>query len=140
GEELSSWAVLGNGIYSQSASNGQILFSNIQAGNYNYWAYSGGYVTGQGSVSVAAGTTGISSICLNKATPVQVAPQTISVAVPGDDPPWQSSTHYESVVAPVGNDYVMIMILLGVLAVLIVVGITVNFTGRKNLMRIPEQM
>ena len=139
GQSISSWAVLGNGVYAQSATNGQILFSNVIAGTYNYWAYAGGYTSGQGSVTVTAGTTSMSSICLNNASPQPSAPQTISVAYHGDDPPWQSSSHAETVVTG-GSESMLIVIALIVLAGLIAVGISINGLGRKNLMKIPEQM
>jgi len=139
---IPSWAVLGNGLYAQSALNGKILFSNIQPGTYNYWAYSGGYTTGQGSVSVGGGTTATSSICLNKAAPLPSPSPTISVAVPADDPPWKSSSSYakSSVAASGASEVVWIILALVVLACLIAVGIGINHFGRKNLMRIPEEM
>ena len=143
GQQLPSWAVLGNGAYAQSSTNGQILFSNIQPGNYNYWAYAGGYTTGQGSVSVPSGATSSSSVCLNRASPFPSAAQTISVAYKGDAPPWESQSHYSSVVTPAASgisESILIMIALAVLAGLVAIGVGINHFGRKNLLRIPEQM
>ncbi|MBS3055096.1 MAG: hypothetical protein J4452_01240 [Candidatus Aenigmarchaeota archaeon] len=142
GQQLPSWAVLGNGAYAQSSVNGKILFSNIQPGDYNYWAYAGGYTTGQGSVSVSPDATSLSSTCLNRASPLPAAPQTIGIAVQGDAPPWESQSHYSTAVTPAAgiSESVIIMIALAVLAGLIALGFGINHFGRKNLMRIPEQM
>lgn len=142
GQQIPSWAVLGNGLYAQSSNNGQILFSNIKSGTYNYWAYAGGYATGQSSVSVSSGATSSSSICLNKASSLPSAQPTISVAWKGDAPPWQSS-QYSSVITPVTagtSQTVLILVALAVLACLIAVGIGINRVGKKNLINVPEEM